>query len=655
MRRRERIWIRRCNMPFLSKIHIALLILLAVFPAGGCSILEKYRMDSRFDMAVKHNVLSPGEVFKPLDVAKKVRSGYLVIRSQSDISKLIEKNTLYCIKESINLQGKTLSIPSDCLLFFDGGSFRNGTVIGNNTIVVAKDYEIFNHGVSSYRAYKADSYKYISKNQDAIVIMGTWSNCSCGNHWTGMTTKDNNHCSSLSINNYIRLHKRGQEILFPANQEYYVYDRIVCSGYSIDFNNSIIRSIDFNKVEDESISLPKGSQSRALKSLYGLLHFNGDNAYIRNLTIDGRASQRSETPSLGTECLISMTSNTNCQLKNVNLKDAVGCGICTNAISNCSFDDVVFNGCGEHGIYTHAYKGTLFFNNCRFINCGQDPTLFKKRGASACIKFSGARDQDYAALKDLKAFFKDCVFESSSQFYVATMYSDIPFAEFLRCKWKGVKGYTIVSPRLAEQTGRLVEFHFIECDNPCYSISSYNTIRKMIRCKNVKNPFADTIELTDCEISVGYADVENKYSSMFVKQYDLPVICTNCVFTKDSEDTPVRNTIKNPRPMVFNHCVWDFKPSPAKTYRGSHFLVFSYEEGKEAPRSVEFNTCKFGLDKYRMLLCADADISFVNCVYISSYDILVDSRKDRPSSVSISNMTNKINKQVARNCVLKER
>ena len=577
----------------------------------------------------------------------------VVVSQHDDLVKVFSaKNTNYIIKEDINLGGKKVVVGAGSVLVFEGGSLSNGTIVGNNTKVKSRNYEIFKHGSCKYRAYVANTYKYVSKCQNAIKITGTWLNTSCGSKWTGMLSHNNNQCSSLAINNYIKLHKKGQAILFPANEEYYVYDRIICSGYSVDFNNSTIRSIDFGKVEDNTIILPAGSQPRALKSLYGLLEFNGENAYIKNLTIDGRASRRYEVPSLGTECLISMGSNVNCQLRNIKLIDAVGCGICTYAISDCSFDNVFFNGCGEHGVYTHAYKGMLRFNNCDFLNCGQDSTLFKQRGSSACVKFSGARDQEYAALKDLKAYFIDCLFESTSQHYVATFYSDIPYAEFIRCKWQDVKGYSIVSPKLAEQVGRLVEFKFIDCDNPCYSIQSVNTIRRLIRCKNVINPFDDSIELKKCEINVGYADVANNYSAMYAEQYDTPVVCTNCNFIKGGEDTPIRNTIKNPRPMVFNHCTWNLSASKVDNYKGSYFLVLiNLKDAKNTPRSVIFRDCHINLDKYRMLFCSNSDICFFDCEYVESFDSLVDSEIDKPNRVQISNMKNFSKKQVVRNLI----
>lgn len=581
----------------------------------------------------------------------------VIVRQGMDYQKVFSaKNTKYVIKQDINLGGKTVKIGEGSTLVFQGGSLANGTLVGNKTTIKADNYEIFKHGLRTFRGYTLNgSYKYAIKATNAIVIEGTWSNTRCEDNWTGMDAFTPKECAGLAINNYIRLHKRGSEVAFPKNREYYVYEQIVCSGYSVDFNNSVIRSIDFSQVEDKTIALPSGMQAHALKSLYGLIDFNCDNAYIKNLTIDGRASQHGEEPSLGTECLISMASNKNCQLQNIQIIDAVGCGICTYAISNCTFDNVTIRGCGEHGIYTHAYDGDLMFNSCHFVNCGQNPTLYKQRGQSACVKFSGSRDKGFSALKNLKAHFADCSFESSSKTPVATFYSDITYVDFLRCKWEGVQGYSIVTPQLAEQTGRLVELKFVECDNPCYRIRSVNTVRRLIRCTNVSNPFADAIELTDCEINVGYADVENSYTAPFTNQYDTPVVCTNCKFLKSEDDKPIRNTITNPRPMVFNRCHWSFDPSAARTQRGSYYLALSNPNNKGVrAKSVEFNNCYIDIDKYRLLYCSDTDVKFDNCNYITSYDTLVDAKADRPNRVRVSNITNLNKKQVARNSVIVE-
>ena len=579
----------------------------------------------------------------------------VVVKQGMDFQKVFAaKNAKYVIKQDINLGGKTVRIGEGSTLAFQGGSLANGTLVGNNTKVKADDYEIFKHGRRTFRGYTLNGgYKYAIKTVNAIVIEGTWNNSQCGDNWTGMAAFTPNECAGLAINNYIRLHKRGAEVTLPKNGVYYVYEKIVCSGYSVDFNNSVIRSIDFNQVEDNTVALPSGSQSKPLKSLYGLIDFNGDNAYIKNLTIDGRASQRNEVPSLGTECLISMASNKYCLLQNIQINDAVGCGICTYAISNCAFDNLTINGCGEHGIYTHAYQGSLKFDKCSFINCGRNPILYKKRGQSACIKFSGSRDRDYSQLKDLRAYFTRCIFQSENDgFPVATTYSDLPYAEFNYCEWRGnVSGYSVVSSEFAEKIGQLVEYRFENCVNPCAKIRSANTIRRLINCRDVHNPFSDAVELSGCEIIADYADVENLYTGDFVAEYDKPVVCKDCSFVKQRGDYSVKNAIKFPRPMTFIRCKWEFAPSEIIKNKGSYYLVLSEKKGLN--NTVRFESCDFAIEQYRMLYCNDTDVEFKDCNYISSYGSLVDAQADQPNRVRASAMKNAKNLQVARHYVVK--
>lgn len=51
---------------------------------------------------------------------------------------------IYKIVSDIDLQGETLTIPANCTLDFQGGSFSNGTITGNNTIVLPYGYKIQN-------------------------------------------------------------------------------------------------------------------------------------------------------------------------------------------------------------------------------------------------------------------------------------------------------------------------------------------------------------------------------------------------------------------------------------------------------------------------------------------------------------------------------
>lgn len=57
--------------------------------------------------------------------------------------KFNKSNTIYKITKDIDLGGETLTIPEGCTLDFQGGSFSNGTITGNETNIRA-NYVIFN-------------------------------------------------------------------------------------------------------------------------------------------------------------------------------------------------------------------------------------------------------------------------------------------------------------------------------------------------------------------------------------------------------------------------------------------------------------------------------------------------------------------------------
>lgn len=58
--------------------------------------------------------------------------------------KFNKPNVIYKITKDIDLEGGTLTIPAGCTLDFQGGSFVNGTIIGNNTKIKAGLEKIFN-------------------------------------------------------------------------------------------------------------------------------------------------------------------------------------------------------------------------------------------------------------------------------------------------------------------------------------------------------------------------------------------------------------------------------------------------------------------------------------------------------------------------------
>lgn len=52
-------------------------------------------------------------------------------------------NTIYHIQYDYDLNGQTITLPAGCVLEFDGGSVKNGTLVGSGTKIIASDGKIF--------------------------------------------------------------------------------------------------------------------------------------------------------------------------------------------------------------------------------------------------------------------------------------------------------------------------------------------------------------------------------------------------------------------------------------------------------------------------------------------------------------------------------
>lgn len=63
------------------------------------------------------------------------------------IDSIGESNVIYRIVETIDLGGETLTIPENCTLEFVGGSISNGTIVGDDTKIIAGLQKIFNNDI----------------------------------------------------------------------------------------------------------------------------------------------------------------------------------------------------------------------------------------------------------------------------------------------------------------------------------------------------------------------------------------------------------------------------------------------------------------------------------------------------------------------------
>lgn len=70
---------------------------------------------------------------------------HILIDEHQDFENQIENknNSVFEIRHVLDLKNKTIKLPKECLLLFRGGFFINGTIIGNNTIIEAPNYQLF--------------------------------------------------------------------------------------------------------------------------------------------------------------------------------------------------------------------------------------------------------------------------------------------------------------------------------------------------------------------------------------------------------------------------------------------------------------------------------------------------------------------------------
>lgn len=90
---------------------------------------------------------------------KEVRLDINIVKSTNKSGEFIEKNILtqkmlngtkskYIIQYDYDLDGATITIPEGCVLEFQGGMLKNGTIIGNRTFIEAGIYKIFNNNLN---------------------------------------------------------------------------------------------------------------------------------------------------------------------------------------------------------------------------------------------------------------------------------------------------------------------------------------------------------------------------------------------------------------------------------------------------------------------------------------------------------------------------
>lgn len=161
-------------------------------------------------------------------------------------------NTIYIVQYDYDLDGNTITIPSDSVLVFDGGSFSNGQVILDNTLVVPPTLDLndvfknitiggtYKEGQTIYK----DKYLQYWDGKKWCVIQDTSSIQNMIDNLTILTRdKDGNatqHTSNSSTPNTIDL--GALSVTFKVGDNSVVYN--IADGATIDLTDLINRYVE---------------------------------------------------------------------------------------------------------------------------------------------------------------------------------------------------------------------------------------------------------------------------------------------------------------------------------------------------------------------------------------------------------------------------
>lgn len=96
--------------------------------------------------ADEEDLTSENNLLKLKDRSAINGMGYVILRKNKTFAEQVKNaNTIYEIRYDFDLNGKTISLPRECVLKFDGGSLVNGKLIGDQTSIEGTLYNIFNN------------------------------------------------------------------------------------------------------------------------------------------------------------------------------------------------------------------------------------------------------------------------------------------------------------------------------------------------------------------------------------------------------------------------------------------------------------------------------------------------------------------------------
>ena len=237
--------------------------------------------------------------------------GYVILRKEDSVQTQItqQSNTIYEIRYDFNGGGEIIKLKENCILYFCGGSLSNCTITGNNTLIVASDYQIL-------------------KN---VTLNGTFKNKVSHSVWF---SPDSDNSADIQLNNATYILANGGT-LYVDKKVYDIKFRWVIQ----DKNN--INVVNLGVIQPIAGVVP----------MIGTIDLkNVHNSCFFNLEINGNVKFIPVSTDVGTQSLLRIAESSNLIFNNTYIHDSNESGISGNAINNCVFNNLKFENIGEHGV-----------------------------------------------------------------------------------------------------------------------------------------------------------------------------------------------------------------------------------------------------------------------------------------------------------------
>lgn len=286
------------------------------------------------------------------------------VRIVSDSSKIVNSNIIYVIVSDINLQGETLTIPAGCTLDFQGGSFSNGTIIGNDTKII-------------------NNLSYIFKN---VEIQGVWNVSEVYPEWFG-AKGDGVTDDTISLQMALDFPVKSYRTVCLLDRVYLIGTRYGDLNVMLFINsNTTILSNTFGTIKVADHLVDSGVEGEHYYTIIGPK--DEDISYIENVTIKNLIFDHNGSNNLlsiwtSRNNAIRILKGNNIEIINCEFKDNTGLqyivlgdntdvGIGECKILNCDFSNSGASILGNTENKDHSsiyYNGTgILISNCNFIN-----------------------------------------------------------------------------------------------------------------------------------------------------------------------------------------------------------------------------------------------------------------------------------------------